>query len=79
MLLSCFGILIELVVDTESVSSNSVKSFNFLTSGQVQDLHSFQAQLPFIHVVCYVLAQENQSPACDILIAHGLHHHSIYK
>ena len=34
--------LFELAVDTESVLSNSVTSFFFLTSQLVQDVHSFQ-------------------------------------
>ena len=81
-MLSCFRILIELVVDTESVLFNSdCKIFLFFDklTGSECTFVSGKTALALIHLVCYILMQKNQLPSCGILIARGLHHHSIYK
>ena len=77
--LSCFRILIELVVDTEDVSPNSdCEVFHLKKNLTGSKCALFSCTTCLIHMVCYVSEQENQSPARGILIASGLNHIRVY-
>ena len=80
VLLSCFRILIELVGDTESISSNyDCKMFLFVDKliGSNYTLVSSKTMLDSRDLLRAM--QKNQLFDCGNLITGGLHHHSIYS
>ena len=80
MFLSSFYIFIELAINAESVSSNcDCEIFLFFgkLTGSGSTFVSGRAVLDS-HDLLHVSAG-NQLPACGILIADGLLHHSVYK